>query len=123
MAEPPAQKTARKLTSRIGRHVRSRRRNKRWTQQQLAHVSGVSTSRISLIERYSDGMYVNTLIALSLALETTANDLLGITKATTESMYVRRGQRHMAYLLPILHSSIDFWPDLPYKPKQVGGGL
>ena len=65
------------LYRQIGAQVRSLRREHKLTQEQLAEKAGISLSFLGHIERGTRKMSVETLYALSKALDCSADTLLG----------------------------------------------
>ena len=61
---------------RFGRNVRAARHARGWTQERLAHESGLATVQISRIERGKREVRITTLLRLVKALDITADDLL-----------------------------------------------
>lgn len=53
---------------RIGLNILYHRRNKGWTQEMLAHKSGISRSRISDIERGKEAFKIDSLMLIAKAL-------------------------------------------------------
>jgi transcriptional regulator with XRE-family HTH domain len=61
---------------RFGQNVRAERLARSWTQEDLAHRTGLATVQVSRIERGKREVRLTTLLRLAAALETTPNDLL-----------------------------------------------
>jgi transcriptional regulator with XRE-family HTH domain len=64
------------LFARLGKRIRSRRRELGMTQETLAETIGVSTSFVGHIERGSRKPSITTLVHLANALNTSANEFL-----------------------------------------------
>jgi transcriptional regulator with XRE-family HTH domain len=60
----------------IGERIRSIRKQKKWTQEELAEVSGVEPSNISHIERAATKVSLPTLLRIANALEVTLDELV-----------------------------------------------
>ena len=60
----------------IGVQVRALRKQKKWTQEELAEISGVEPSNISHIERAATKVSLPTLMNLANALEVTLDELV-----------------------------------------------
>jgi transcriptional regulator with XRE-family HTH domain len=65
-----------RAVKRFGENVRAARKAKGWTQEDLAHESGLATVQVSRIERGVREIRLTTLLRLLHALEMTPNDLL-----------------------------------------------
>ena len=61
---------------RFGQNVRAARLARGWTQEQLAHESGLATVQISRIERGRREVRITTLLRLGRALGVSADQLL-----------------------------------------------
>jgi ribosome-binding protein aMBF1 (putative translation factor) len=61
---------------RFGANVREARRERGWTQEDLAHRTGLATVQVSRIERGRREVRLTTLLRLLNALEMTPNELL-----------------------------------------------
>jgi transcriptional regulator with XRE-family HTH domain len=61
---------------RFGANVRAARLARGWTQEDLAHETGLATVQVSRIERGRREVRLTTLIRLVRALGVTSNDLL-----------------------------------------------
>lgn len=61
----------------IGRRIRRLRKRRRWTQAELAERTDISTSFLGHIERGSRKLSVETLNRIALALNCSADALLG----------------------------------------------
>ena len=61
----------------IGLRIRYLRRQRHWTQEALAERAGISTSFLGHIERGSRKLSVETLNRIALALNCSADELLG----------------------------------------------
>jgi transcriptional regulator with XRE-family HTH domain len=59
----------------FGRNVRTARHQKEWSQEDLAHRSGLSPVQISRIERGVREVRLTTVLKLVAALELSPNDL------------------------------------------------
>jgi transcriptional regulator with XRE-family HTH domain len=69
----------------LGPNVRTARLHLGWTQEELAHVSGLAVVQISRIERGVREIRLTTLLRLLHALEVEANELLsGIERPATD---------------------------------------
>jgi transcriptional regulator with XRE-family HTH domain len=64
----------------FGANVRAARKMKGWTQEDLAHESGLATVQVSRIERGVREIRLTTLLRLLDALEIAPNDLLSGTR-------------------------------------------
>jgi transcriptional regulator with XRE-family HTH domain len=62
--------------TRFGANVRAARLARGWTQEQLAHETGLASVQISRIERGAREVRLTTLIRLLRALDVPASDLL-----------------------------------------------
>jgi transcriptional regulator with XRE-family HTH domain len=62
--------------ARLGENVRLARHERGWTQEDLAHLSGLAVVQISRIERGRREVRLTTLIGLIVAFETTPDQLL-----------------------------------------------
>ena len=65
------------LYTSIGRRIRRLRKRRRWTQAELAERADISTSFLGHIERGSRKLSVETLNRIALALNCSADALLG----------------------------------------------
>ena len=65
------------LYTSIGRRIRRLRKRRRWTQVELAERADISTSFLGHIERGSRKLSVETLNRIALALNCSADALLG----------------------------------------------
>ena len=65
------------LYTSIGRRIRRVRKRRRWTQAELAERADISTSFLGHIERGSRKLSVETLNRIALALNCSADALLG----------------------------------------------
>lgn len=64
----------------VGERLRRLRRARNWTQQQLAQEAGLNIATISRVEHGKAAhLYADTLGDLAMALQVSADDLLGIT--------------------------------------------
>jgi transcriptional regulator with XRE-family HTH domain len=61
---------------RFGQNVREARHAKGWTQEDLAHETGLATVQISRIERGAREVRLTTIMRLVTALEVSPSDLL-----------------------------------------------
>ncbi len=61
--------------ARFGQNVRATRLARGWTQEELAHRSGLATVQISRIERGRREVRITTLLRLMKALDVTAEEL------------------------------------------------
>jgi transcriptional regulator with XRE-family HTH domain len=61
---------------RFGANVRDARLKRGWTQEDLAHRTGLASVQVSRIERGKREVRLTTLLRLANALGTTPNDLL-----------------------------------------------
>jgi len=61
---------------RFGRNVREARLARGWTQEELAHRTGLATVQVSRIERGRREVRLGTLLRLVKALEVSPDDLL-----------------------------------------------
>ena len=61
---------------RFGENVRHARKAKQWTQEDLAHESGLATVQVSRIERGVREVRLTTLVRLLTALDTSPDQLL-----------------------------------------------
>lgn len=61
----------------MGRRIRRLRKARKWTQEQLAELTGTSSGFISLVERGEKGLSVDGLVRMANALGVTADTLLG----------------------------------------------
>lgn len=61
---------------RFGGNVRAARHAKDWTQEDLAHATGLAVVQVSRIERGRREVRLGTLIRLVAALDVTADELL-----------------------------------------------
>ena len=68
----------------LGERIRTMRRARKLTQVELGELTNISPSFIGHIERGTRVMSVETLMALSHALECTPNELLGVESAPVE---------------------------------------
>ncbi|MGV3526873.1 MAG: helix-turn-helix domain-containing protein [Candidatus Sericytochromatia bacterium] len=64
------------LLQRIAHHVKKRRQDKNWTQQELASQSGVSRRMIALLEQAESNVSLATLDKIALALGTSLSQLI-----------------------------------------------
>lgn len=64
-------------TERFGANVRAARLARGWTQEDLAHKTGLASVQVSRIERGKREVRLTTLLRLSAALDATPNELLG----------------------------------------------
>ena len=62
----------------LGKRIRQKRREAGITQEQLAEMAGISVAFVGHIERGTRVLSVETLLRLCLALEMSADDLLGL---------------------------------------------
>jgi transcriptional regulator with XRE-family HTH domain len=62
--------------ARFGENVRAARLARGWTQEELAHRTGLATVQISRIERGRREVRITTLLRLARALDATADELL-----------------------------------------------
>ncbi len=60
----------------IGERIRGLRKQKKWTQEELAEFSGVEPSNISHIERAATKVSLPTLLHIANALEVTLDELV-----------------------------------------------
>lgn len=60
----------------FGENVRAARKAKGWTQEDLAHESGLATVQVSRIERGVREIRLTTLVRLLTALEASPNKLM-----------------------------------------------
>lgn len=60
----------------FGKNVRRLRLAREWTQEDLAHQSGLAVVQISRVERGAREIRLGTLLRLTAALEATPNELL-----------------------------------------------
>ena len=65
-----------KAVDRLGQNVRAARHARGWTQEDLAHESGLAVVQISRIERGAREIRLSTLLKLVGAFKTTPNKLL-----------------------------------------------
>ena len=65
-----------RAVERFGKNVRAARKAKGWTQEDLAHESGLATVQVSRIERGVREIRLTTLVRLLVALDITPNRLL-----------------------------------------------
>lgn len=63
--------------ARFGQNVRAARLARGWTQERLAHETGLTPVQISRIERGRREIRITTMLRLRKALQTSADDLLG----------------------------------------------
>jgi len=61
---------------RLGRNVRAARKARGWTQEDLAHQTGLTSVQVSRIERGKREIRVTTLVKLVKALDVTPAELL-----------------------------------------------
>lgn len=61
---------------RLGQNVRAARKARGWTQEELAHQTGLTSVQVSRIERGRREIRVTTLLKLMDALDVSADDLL-----------------------------------------------
>jgi HTH-type transcriptional regulator/antitoxin HipB len=61
---------------RFGDNVRAARRARGWTQEDLAHQTGLATVQVSRIERGAREIRLTTLLRLLAALEVESSELL-----------------------------------------------
>lgn len=71
----------------IGEQVRTFRRQKGWTQEELAEASDVEPSNISHIERAATKVSLPTLLHIANALEVTLDELVFGSLAKSQNMY------------------------------------
>ena len=69
------------LYQRIGRRIRERRSAQKLTQERLAELAGISLSFLGHIERGSRKLSVDTLYKICMALDCSADELLGTGRA------------------------------------------
>lgn len=60
----------------FGHNVRAARQRRGWTQEDLAHATGLATVQVSRIERGRREVRLTTLLRLVRALDVTADELL-----------------------------------------------
>lgn len=60
----------------IGSRIREKRKQKGWSQAELAEASGIESSNISHIERAATKLSLPTLISIANALESTLDELV-----------------------------------------------
>lgn len=65
-----------RAVKRFGENVRAARKAKGWTQEDLAHESGLATVQVSRIERGVREIRLTTLVRLLAALDIAPNRLL-----------------------------------------------
>lgn len=65
-----------RAVKRFGANVRAARQAKGWTQEELAHESGLATVQVSRIERGVREIRLTTLLRLIEALETSPSKLM-----------------------------------------------
>jgi transcriptional regulator with XRE-family HTH domain len=65
-----------RAVKRFGANVRAARKAKGWTQEELAHESGLATVQVSRIERGVREIRLTTLVRLLTALDIAPNRLL-----------------------------------------------
>ncbi len=70
----------------VGKRVRQARKNRKWTQAQLAEAVGCSTANITNIERAKTKLSLNMLLGIAEALEVGVDVLTGTGKAAGQSV-------------------------------------
>lgn len=60
----------------LGKRIREKRREKKWTQEYLAEIAGIEPSYLSHIERAVTKFSLPTLMKIANALETTLDELI-----------------------------------------------
>ena len=75
--------------SAIGVRIRRQRREKKWTQEKLAELSGVEPSNISHIERGTTKLSLPTIVNIANALGVTVDSLLCDSLPAAENMYIK----------------------------------
>jgi len=83
-----ANETAQRTLAAIGRRIRDTRKARGMTLQQLAEVSGISSSMLSLVERGLASPSIGSLIVIADALNETMSDLMA-TDPHTADLVVR----------------------------------
>lgn len=74
----------------IGKRIRQRRRMLDYSQEQLASMTGLSKTHISNVENAHSTPSVDTIIAISQALEVTPNNLLlGVNRGKEQNEILR----------------------------------
>lgn len=66
-----------RATKRLGQNVRAARAAKGWTQEDLAHESGLAVVQVSRVERGAREIRLTTLLKLVRALGVRPDELLG----------------------------------------------
>lgn len=70
----------------VGKRVRQARKNRKWTQAQLAEAVGCSTANITNIERAKTKLSLNMLLGIAEALEVGVDALTGTGTAAGQSV-------------------------------------
>ena len=83
----------------IGRRIREFRKAKRITQEELAERAGISLSFLGHIERGTRKASVETIYHLMIALDCTANDILGTPSDQEEGSRISAKLFDIAYKL------------------------
>lgn len=87
MPKPPVSAAAEEF----GRRLRDRRREKHWTQLNLAHLAGCTVAAVSQYENGLAQPNFGTLLDLAFVLETDAGDLVrGLKPDTPPTEYLAR---------------------------------
>jgi len=69
----------------VGKKIRQARKSRRWTQAKLAEEIGCSTANVTNIEKAKTKLSLNMLVRIVDVLEVSADDIIGLKKATAVS--------------------------------------
>src|SRR5947209_5559037 len=94
LSDEIAETTANTLAA-IGLRIRELRQSRGLTLQELADVSGLSTSMLSLVERGRASPSIGSLVVIASALGVAMSDLLASEPESDEDLVVRTSQHHV----------------------------